>query len=112
VSARSADLRYGDRGPFPERYRTGGTSWELATERELQMTMGIMNAIHLPNGDYSGFSPDMTSGSTFRLAFDNLFGTNFGRLPDRSYGNPDVFHLYDFYDITEKSRAPGTQPSL
>jgi hypothetical protein len=90
--------------PFPERYRTGGTSWDVATERELRMKMGIMNAIYLPDGDYSGFSPDITSVNTFRLVFDKLFGTSFGRLPDRIYANSDTFHLYDFYDITEKSR--------
>lgn len=42
--------------------------------------------------------------NTFRLVFDKLFGTRFGRLPDRIYANSDIFHLYDFYDITEKSR--------
>ena len=93
-----------DEGPFPARYRTGSTSWDVATERELQMKVGIMNAIYLPDGDYSGFSPEITSVNTFRLVFDKLFGTEFGRLPDRIYANSDIFHLYDFYDITEKSR--------
>jgi hypothetical protein len=95
-----------DEGPFPERYRTTPASWDVATDRELQMKTGILNAIYLPDGDYQGFSQDMTSVNTFRLVFDKLFGTKLGLLPDRIYAFPDVFHLYDFYDITERSRAP------
>jgi hypothetical protein len=43
----------------------------------------------------------MTSVNTFRLVFDKLFGTTYGALPDHIYSVPDVFHLYDFYDITK-----------
>ena len=96
-----------DEGPFPERYRTTAASWDVATDRELQMKMGILNAIYLPDGDYRGFSQDMTSVNTFRLVFDKLFGTKLGLLPNHIYAFPDVFHLYDFYDITERSRPPG-----
>lgn len=93
-----------DEGPFPERYRTTAASWDVATDRELQMKMGILNAIYFPDGDYRGFSQDMTSVNTFRLVFDKLFGTKLGLLPNHIYANSDVFHLYDFYDITERSR--------
>jgi hypothetical protein len=96
-----------DEGPFPERFRTGGTPWTEATKRELQMKTGILNAIHLPDGDYAGFRQDMTSVNTFRLVFDKLFGTTYGALPDHIYAVPDVFHLYDFYDIT-KDAPPQT----
>jgi hypothetical protein len=90
-----------DEGPFPTRYRSGERSWHEATLDELRAKMGILNAFYFPDGDYRDLDPQVTSVNTFRIVFDKYFGTNLKRLPDRSYAFPDLFTIYDFYDITD-----------
>jgi hypothetical protein len=90
-----------DEGPFPARYRTGSRSWRAASRVELQMKTGILNAYYFPDGDYAALYPDITPINTFRTVFNEVFGTEFERLPDRVYAFPDVFRIYDFYDITD-----------
>jgi hypothetical protein len=90
-----------DEGPFPERYRKGNRSWRAASRAELEMKTGILNAYYFPDGDYSALYPDITPVNTFRTLFNELFGTDFARLPDRVYAFPNVFRIYDFYDITD-----------
>jgi hypothetical protein len=46
----------------------------------------------------------MTPVNTFRIVFNKLFGTEFERLPDRIYAFPDIYSIYDFYDITDVVR--------
>ena len=69
----------------------------------------ILDAVPvIGDGNYTGFRQDMTSVNTFRLVFDKVFDTTYGSLPDHIYAVPDVFHLYDFYDIT-KDAPPQTR---
>jgi hypothetical protein len=90
-----------DEGPFPTRYRSGYRSWFDATVDELTAKMGILNAFYFPDGDYRDLDPRVTSVNTFRIVFDKYFRTMFERLPDRVYAFPDIFKIYDFYDITD-----------
>jgi hypothetical protein len=90
-----------DEGPFPTRYRSGYRSWYDATVDELTAKMGILNAFYFPDGDYRDLDPRVTSVNTFRIVFDKYFRTMFERLPDRVYAFPDIFKIYDFYDITD-----------
>lgn len=94
-----------DEGPFPERYRLSNRSWETATKAELQMKMGILNAYYFPDGDYRDLYRSITSVNTFRVVFNKYFGTRLDLLPDRIYAFPDVFRIYDFYDITDIAGA-------
>jgi hypothetical protein len=66
--------------------------------------MGILNAFYFPDGDYRRLDRQITSVNTFRVVFDKYFGTQMGRLPDRVYAFPDIFKIYDFYDITDEVR--------
>ena len=94
-----------DEGPFPERYRLDHRSWEMATKAELQMKMGILNAYYFPDGDYRDLYRSISSVNTFRVVFNKHFGTDLELLPDRIYAFPDVFRIYDFYDITDIAGA-------
>jgi hypothetical protein len=94
-----------DEGPFPERYRTGWRSWRAADGAELRMKTGILNAYYFPDGDYSALYDDITPVNSFRIVFNKFFGTEFERLPDRIYASPDVFQIYEFFDVTDIVRS-------
>lgn len=95
-----------DEGPFPERYRknAGTFKWLAATDAELRLKMGILNAYYLPGVDTSGLSPSITPVNSFRLVFDLYFGGDYEMLPDRSYVFPDDAHLYEYHDVTDRLR--------
>ena len=94
----------GDEGPFPETDVGHDRSWREATHDELQIKMGIMNAYYFPDLDYDLLYPTITPVNSFRVVLTKYFGTQLDRLPDRIYGFPDIFHLYDFFDITHLVR--------
>lgn len=96
-----------DEGPFPDRYRTGSRSWRDASAAEFRMKTGILNAYFFPNGDYSELSAGITPVNSFRAGFNNLFATDFERLPDSVFATPDTFELYEFFDVTGLAK-PGT----
>jgi hypothetical protein len=90
-----------DEGPLPKRYNTGHRSWREATDDELKIKTGILNAYYFPDGDYRDLDQHVTSVNTFRILFNKYFGTRLERLPDRVFAFPDYRHFYDFYDITD-----------
>ncbi|WP_159715994.1 sulfatase-like hydrolase/transferase [Geminicoccus flavidas] len=89
-----------DEGPFPETDVGFNRSWREATFDELQIKMGILNAYYFPDGDYGLLYPTITPVNSFRMLFGKYFGSNLERLPDRIYAFPDIFGLYDFFDVT------------
>jgi hypothetical protein len=90
-----------DEGPVPTQYRSGYRRWHDATVDELKAKMGILNAFYFPDGDYRDLAPHVTSVNTFRIVFNKYFGTRFKRLPNRIYAFPDIFKIYNFYEITD-----------
>jgi hypothetical protein len=57
--------------------------------------MSILNAFYLPDGKREGLRQDMTPVNTFRMIFNNYFGTQLPFLADESYysswGSPQHF---------------------
>ena len=94
-----------DEGPFPERYRSSSRSWREADRAELQMKTGILNAYYFPDGDYRVLYDAITPVNSFRIVFNKFFGTDFEHLPDRIYASPDVFQIYEFFDVTDIVRG-------
>ena len=47
--------------------------------------LSIFSAYHLPGSDYSNFYEEMTPVNTFRMVFNEYFGTDLKLLPDESY---------------------------
>jgi hypothetical protein len=94
----------GDEGPYPKRYQAAARSfhWEQATDAEVRQKFGILNAYYLPGVDSSSLYPSMTPVNSFRVVFDLYFGTNLGRVEDKSYACVDYSHPYKLLDITDK----------
>jgi len=101
-----------DEGPFPQRYGNSSRSWLDADEAELRMKTGILNAYYFPDGDYRMLYGTITPVNSFRIVFNKFFGATFEKLPDRIYASPDVFQIYDFFDVTDIVRAGRPQTSL
>jgi hypothetical protein len=90
-----------DEGPFPERYQSGSLSWHEAEPSEFRTKTGILNAYYFPDGDYATLYDTITPVNSFRTIFNKYFGAKLERLPDRIYASPDVFQIYDFFDVTD-----------
>ena len=94
-----------DEGPFPETDVGDTRSWRDATYDELQIKMGILNAYYFPDHDYRLLYPTITPVNSFRMLFDKYFNADLKRLPDRMIGFPNVFRLYEFFDMTDAVRG-------
>ncbi len=98
-----------DEGPYPTRYNgdTVHFDWSQATQAELHMKYGILDAYDLPGltGD-SGLYPSITPVNSFRLILNRYFGTDTPLLPDREYTSKGKFRPYDLTDVTERLAQP------
>lgn len=94
----------GDEGPWPERYAPvyKDFDWREATDAELDEKSGILNAYYLPDADTSVLYPGVSPVNTFRLIFNQYFGTSYPLLPDETYCYRDEDHPYDLFSITDR----------
>jgi len=82
-----------------------GSGWDVENlERtDLRERMSILNAYYLPNGGGSVY-PSITPVNTFRMVFNEYFGTHFEKLTDESYfatwNRP-----YQFVNVTRRLDA-------
>jgi hypothetical protein len=99
-----------DEGPNPPRFVADEDTfdWRAATDEELQIKFGILNAFYLPGLPAAGatIEPGMTTVNTFRFVFDRYFGADLPLLPDRLYQYRDKSHPYDFTDVTDRATPP------
>ena len=96
-----------DEGPNPPRFVADEDrfDWRDATDDELQIKFGVLNALFLPglsDADVT-IQPTMTTVNTFRFVFDRYFGADLPLLPDRLYQYRDKSHPYDFTDVTVRA---------
>jgi membrane-anchored protein YejM (alkaline phosphatase superfamily) len=66
---------------------------------DLRERLSILNAIYLPETDYSGLYPDITPVNTFRFILNRYFGAKLELLKDESYFSP-WSRPYDFLNVT------------
>jgi hypothetical protein len=97
----------GDEGTAPERFRRAGKdfkrfNWKQATDAELKEKVSILNAYYFPGTDNNALYPSITPVNSFRLVFNLYFDTNLKLLSDESYAFVDEYHLYSFFDVTDK----------
>lgn len=97
-----------DEGPYPARYNgnTDTFDWSTATDDELRMKYGILNAYYLPGLTETGLYPTITPVNSFRLILGRYFGTDTPLLPDRVYTSRTKFRPYDMTDVTERLTPP------
>ena len=95
-----------DEGPFPARYRADEWrfEWRDATDEELEEKLGILFAMRVPGADLEseGFHDSITPVNAFRIIFNARFGTDLPLLPDRTWAHEDLYHFYDFFEITDR----------
>lgn len=96
----------GDEGPFPRRYAADEWrfDWRDATDAELEEKFGILFAMRVPDADLraEGLHDAITPVNAFRIIFNARFGTDLPMLPDRSWAHEDLYHFYDFFEITDR----------
>jgi hypothetical protein len=66
--------------------------------------LSILNAIRLPGGNSAGLYDEITPVNTFRLIFNEYFGTELELLEDRSYFSTSE-RPYRFLDVTDRVRS-------
>ena len=77
-----------DEGPWSGRAtgdRKSTFDWADASDDELEIKFGILNAWYVPGGEDLGLYPTMTSINTFPLLFNRYFGLDYPLLPDRVF---------------------------
>lgn len=98
-----------DEGPYPARYNanTRTFDWAQATNDELRLKYGILNAYYLPGlaGD-SGLYRSITPVNSFRLILSKYFGADLPLLPDRNYTSKAKARPYDLTDVTDRIGQP------
>ena len=98
----------GDEGPFPKRYRDDEWrfEWRDATDAELEEKFGVLYAMRVPDVDLEdfGFHDALTPVNAFRIIFNARFGADLPLLPDRTWAHEDLYHFYDFFEITDRLR--------
>ncbi len=97
-----------DEGPKRYEWKYGGERrWEDATDHELRLKTGILNAYYTPGGVDPGLYQDITPVNTFRKLFNAYFGTDLEFLPDRVfvYGNGE--EPYRLTDVTQRVERVG-----
>lgn len=91
-----------DEGPKRPEWTYGGqTRWEDATDHELRFKTGILNAYLTPGADLDLYQ-DITPVNTFRMIFNEYFGTDLEPLRDRVFVYGDGEEPYRFTDITDR----------
>ena len=92
----------GDEGPYPEGTKKDSFNWHRASPAQLRVRSGILNAYYLPEGrGRSGLYDSITPVNSFRVIFNEYFGTGLPLLPDRTYAHETDYHPYRLVDITE-----------
>lgn len=72
--------------------------------------MSILNAYYFPDQNYDMLYEDITPVNTFRVIFNEYFGTDYEMLKDKSYFADFLNSPYVFDDITDQVLAGGLPP--
>jgi len=94
-----------DEGPETLAYnRTLATTfdWDDATDEDVEIKYGILNAWFVPGGEDLGLYQTQTAINTFPILFTRYFGLDYPLLPDRVYAPNDHPLPYDTFDITDR----------
>jgi len=83
--------------------------WGLLTATDVTERMGILNAYYLPGLPQNPLYTAITPVNTFRVIFNEYFGTAYPLLPDRNYFST-INLLYDFSDVTDMVGMPPVSP--
>lgn len=96
-----------DEGPYPPHMNPdSGFDWLQATGSELREKFLILNAYHLPGGHEDALYPTISPVNTFRVVFNEYFGTDLPLAEDKTYLHRSPDGLYDYVEVTDRLRGP------
>lgn len=84
---------------------SGIKDWDAPNNRLMQERLRNFTAIYSKGVKLTSFYDTMTSVNTFRLLFNDVFGTKFAHLKDKSYWSGYKLP-YGFTDVIEIARPP------
>jgi hypothetical protein len=89
--------------PFLDEFGGAGTDWRKLSDGAVRTHMRILNAYYVPNADPEKILyPSITPVNSFRIIFDQYFGTDHGLVEDESYIFEDTLHPYTFINVTDR----------
>ena len=95
-----------DEGPYTNELRKevneGNFQWKNATPDAIKTHMSILNAYYFPDKNYSSLNSKSSPVNSFRIIFNNYFGTKLPLLSNKYFLNKSFDALYDFQDITKE----------
>ena len=95
----------GDEGPYPPAYDGNHRTtfdWATASDDDIEVKYGILNAWYLPDGNDLGLYPTMTSINTFPVLFKQYFGLDYETQPDRVLAPRAWNRQYDLFEVTDR----------
>ncbi len=90
-----------DEGPDPIVHNFS-KKWYKSSIDTLREKTGILNAYYLPENKQALLYPSITPVNTFRLIFNQYFGTEYKLLDDKIFMIENKKQPYKFYEITDK----------
>lgn len=94
-----------DEGPYPKDFYEAGVvkfDWNKASTNDYQEKFGVMSAYYLPGTPKQQPYPGISGVNTFRIIFNNYFGSNLELLPDKSYIYERPNRYYNYIEITDR----------
>jgi hypothetical protein len=91
-----------DEGPYPGDYykNRDDYDWNTAPPDVLQEKFGIQSAYYFPEPTKQPAYQGMSGVNSFRLVFNNYFGSELELLPDKSYIYERENRYYNYIDVT------------
>lgn len=92
-----------DEGPYPMNSPLPPKqSWSTADTQSLREKFPILNAYYFPGIKNTKLYNNITPVNSFRVLFNDYFGTNYPLLPDKNYIFKDENNFYLYSDVTDK----------
>jgi hypothetical protein len=92
-----------DEGPYPIEFRKNkNLEWGSVPPQLLRQKAGILNTYYFPDRNYSRLYPDISPVNSFRVVFNQYFGTDLPLLPDRHYFSESRSKRFSIIDVTDK----------
>lgn len=92
-----------DEGPYPTEFRKNlNLEWSKARNGLLHQKAKITNNYYFPGRDYSNLYPHISPVNTFRVVFNQFFGTQMPLLKDKYYFSESTKKRFYLFEVTDR----------